>query len=151
MLTFTLVIPFDHFQFASIHGPNIPASYAILLFTTLDLASITSHITSGYCFCFGSIPSFFLELFLHWSPGTYWAPTDLGSSTFSEHLSEFIFSEQSFRSDRMWATGEGNGKPLQYSYLENPMNSMRRQNDRILKGELPRVVSAICNWSSVEK
>ena len=45
-------------------------------------------------------------------------------------------------SDRMWSTGEGNGKPLQYSCLENPMNSMKRQNDRILKGELPRTVSA---------
>ena len=42
------------------------------------------------------------------------------------------------RLDRMWSTGEGNGKPLQYSYLENPMNSMERQNDRILKEELPR-------------
>ena len=46
------------------------------------------------------------------------------------------------RSDRMWSTGEGNGKPLQYSCLENPMNSMKRQNDRILKGELPRPVGA---------
>ena len=44
------------------------------------------------------------------------------------------------RSDRMWSTGEGNGKPLQYSCLENPMNSMIRQNDRILKEELPRSV-----------
>ena len=42
------------------------------------------------------------------------------------------------RSDRMWSTGEGNGKPLLYSCLENPMNSMKRQNDRILKKELPR-------------
>ena len=40
--------------------------------------------------------------------------------------------------DRMWSTGEGNGKPLQHSCLENPMNSMRRQNDRILKEELRR-------------
>ena len=46
------------------------------------------------------------------------------------------------RSDRMCSTGEGNGKPLQYSCLENPMNSMRRQNDRILKEELPRSVGA---------
>ena len=46
------------------------------------------------------------------------------------------------RSDRMWSTGEGNGKPLQYSCLENPMNSMTRQNDRILKEELPRSVGA---------
>ena len=42
------------------------------------------------------------------------------------------------RPDRMWSTGEGNGKPLQYSCLENPMNSMKRQNDRILKEEIPR-------------
>ena len=40
------------------------------------------------------------------------------------------------RSDRMWSTGEGNGKPLQYSCLENPMNSMKTQSDRILKEEL---------------
>ena len=46
------------------------------------------------------------------------------------------------RSDRMWPTGEGNGKPLQYSCLENPMNSMKRQNDRILKEKLPRSVGA---------
>ena len=46
------------------------------------------------------------------------------------------------RSDRMWSTGEGTGKPLQCSCLENPMNSMRRQNDRTLKGELPRWVGA---------
>ena len=46
------------------------------------------------------------------------------------------------RSDRMWSTGEGNGKPLQYSCLENPMNSMKSHNDRILKGELPGSVGA---------
>ena len=46
------------------------------------------------------------------------------------------------RSDRMWSTGEGNSKPLQYSCLENPMNSMKRQNDGILKEELPRSVGA---------
>ena len=42
------------------------------------------------------------------------------------------------RFDRMWSPGEGNGKPLQYSCLENPMNSMKRQNERILKEKLPR-------------
>ena len=46
------------------------------------------------------------------------------------------------RSDKMWSTGEGNGKPLQYSCFENPMNSMKRQKDRILKDELPRSVGA---------
>ena len=45
-------------------------------------------------------------------------------------------------SDKTWSTGEGNGKPLQYSCLENPMNSMKRQNGRTLKEELPRSVGA---------
>ena len=46
------------------------------------------------------------------------------------------------RSDRMWSTGEGNGKTLQYSCLEYPINSMKRQNERILKEELPRSLGA---------
>ena len=45
-------------------------------------------------------------------------------------------------SDKVWSTGEGNGKPLQYSYLENPMNSMKGQKDRTLKDELPGSVGA---------
>ena len=46
------------------------------------------------------------------------------------------------RSNRMWSTGEGNGKPLQYSCLENPINSMKKQKDKTLKEELPRSVGA---------
>ena len=45
-------------------------------------------------------------------------------------------------SDKIWSTGEGNGKPLQYSSFENTMNSMKRQKDRTLKDELPRLVGA---------
>ena len=45
-------------------------------------------------------------------------------------------------SDKTWSTGEGNGKPLQYSCLENPMNSMKRQRDRTLKDERRRSVGA---------
>ena len=45
------------------------------------------------------------------------------------------------KSDRMWSTGEGNGKPLQYSCLENLMNSMKRQKDKTLKDE-PRFIGA---------
>ena len=44
--------------------------------------------------------------------------------------------------DKMWSTREGNGKPLQYSCIENPMKSMKRQKDRTLKDELPRSVGA---------
>ena len=43
-------------------------------------------------------------------------------------------------SEKTWSTGEGNGKPLQYSCLENPMNSMKRQKDMTLKDEFPRSV-----------
>ena len=50
--------------------------------------------------------------------------------------------ESWWRDLTVWSTGEWNGKPLQYSFLENPMNSMKRQNDRILKEELPRSVGA---------
>ena len=45
-------------------------------------------------------------------------------------------------SDKMWSTGQGNGKPFQYSCLENSMNSMKQQKDRTLKDELPRSVGA---------
>ena len=47
-------------------------------------------------------------------------------------------------SDKMWSTGEGNGKPIQYSCIENPMNSTKRLKDRKLKDELPRLVGAQC-------
>ena len=80
MSMFTLAIScFTTSKFALIHGPNIPGSYAILL--TLLPSPVT--LTTGYCFRFGFVSSFFLELFLHWSPVAYWAPTDLGSSSFS--------------------------------------------------------------------
>ena len=45
-------------------------------------------------------------------------------------------------SEKLWSPEEGNGKPLQYSCFENPMNSMKRQKDRTLKDELPRSVGA---------
>ena len=60
---------------------QIPMQYCSLQHWTLLVSPVTS--TTRCCFCFGSIPSFFLELFLHWSPVAYWAPTDLGSSSFS--------------------------------------------------------------------
>ena len=60
---------------------QVPMQYCSLQHQTLLLSPVTS--TTGYCFCFGFIPSFFVELFLHWSPVEYWAPTDLGGSSFS--------------------------------------------------------------------
>ena len=84
MLTFTLAI----FCLTTSNLPwfmdltfQVPMQYCSLQHQTLLLSPVTS--TAGYSFCFGSIPSFFLELFLHWSPVAYWAPTDLGSFSFS--------------------------------------------------------------------
>ena len=60
---------------------QLPMQYCSLQHQTLLLSWVPS--TTGCCFCFGFIPSFFLELFLHWSPVAYWVATDLGSSSFS--------------------------------------------------------------------
>ena len=60
---------------------QVPMQDCSLQHQTLLLSPVP--FPTGCCFCFGSIPSFFLELFLHWSPIAYWAPTDLGSSSFS--------------------------------------------------------------------
>ena len=60
---------------------QVPMQYFSLPHWTLLWTPVTS--TAGHCFCFGSISSFFLESFLHWSPVVYWAPTDLGSSSVS--------------------------------------------------------------------
>ena len=84
MLTFTLAISclttsnlswFKDLTF------QVPIQYCSLQHWTFLLSPVIS--TTGCCFCFGCISSFFLELFLHWSPVAYWAPTDLGSSSFS--------------------------------------------------------------------
>ena len=66
---------------------QVPMQYCSLQNRTLLPSPVTS--TAG-CFCFGSISSFFLELFLHWSPVAYWAPTNWGSSSFS--VLSFAFS-----------------------------------------------------------
>ena len=74
---------FDHFQFTLIHGANTPGSYAILFFTASDFTRITSHSHNWVLFRFGSVSSFFLELFLHSSLVAYWVPAYLGHSSFS--------------------------------------------------------------------
>ena len=68
---------------------QVPMQYCSLQHWTLLLTPVTS--TTGYCFCFGSIPSFFLELFLHWSPVAYWAPPDLRSSSSVSYLFAFSY------------------------------------------------------------
>ena len=79
MLTLTLVISClttSNFPWFMDLTFQVPMQYCSLQHQTSLLSPVPS--TTGYCFCFGSIPSFFLELFLHWSPVAYWAPTNLG-------------------------------------------------------------------------
>ena len=81
---------------------QVPMQYCSLQHQTLLLSPVTP--TTGYYFCFGSFPSFFLELFLHWSPVTYWAPTDLGSShlsilSFCLFILFMVFLKQQYWSD----------------------------------------------------
>ena len=73
---------------------QVPMQYCSLQHRTLLLSPVPS--TTGYCFCFGSIPSFCLELFLHWSPVVYWAPTDLENSSFSILSFGFLYCSWGF-------------------------------------------------------
>ena len=137
--------------------------YCSLQHQTLLPSPVTS--VTGCCFCFVSVSSFFLDLFIQSPPVAYRAPTNLGSSSFS--VLSFCFfivfmglmggavfpfyyltSAQTMveNSDKMWSPGEVNGKQFQYSCFENPKNSMKRQKDRTLKDGC-----AICCWRSVEK
>ena len=84
MLMFTLAISYlttSNFPWFMYLTFQIPMQYCSLQHQTLLPSPVIS--TTGWCFCFGSVSSFFLELFFFQSPVTYWAPTDLGSLSFS--------------------------------------------------------------------
>ena len=83
MSTFTFAISFDHFQFALIHGPNIPSSYAILLFTASDLASITSHIHNWVLFLLCLHPFILSEVISPLISSRTLVTNQPGSSSFS--------------------------------------------------------------------
>ena len=104
-----LPYPVWSLPFTLIHGPNIPGSYAIcsLQHWTLLPSRVTS--TTG-CFCFGSISSSFLELFLYSSPVVYWAPTNLGSPFSVSYL--FAFSYCS------WGSQGNNAEVVCHSLLQ---------------------------------
>ena len=87
---------------------QVPMQYCSLQHRTLLLSPVPS--TTGCCFCFGSIPSFFMELFLYWSPVAYWAPTDLGSSSFVSYLFAFSYC--------LWASQGKNTEVVCHSLLQ---------------------------------
>ena len=93
---------------------QVPMQYCSSQHWSLPPSPVTS--TTGYCFCFGTVSSFFLELALHWSPVAYWAPTNLGSSS---------FSVLSFLPYKKWSSHHSQ-QSLNGSTL---MHSQKRQND----------------------
>ena len=87
---------------------QVPMQYCSFQHRPLHPSPVTS--TTGCCFCFGSVSSFFLELFLHWSPVAFWAPTDLGISSSVSYL--FAFSYCS------WSSPGKNTEVFLYSLLQ---------------------------------
>ena len=102
---------------------QVPMQYCSLQHQTFLLSSVTS--TGGYCFCFGSIPSFFLELFLHWSPVAYWAPTDLGSSSFSILSFCLFVLFMGFSRQEYWS---GLPFPSPVDHILSDLSTMTRQS-----------------------
>ena len=124
---FTLAI--DHFQFTLIHGPNIPVSYAILLFTASDFTSITRHIHNWVFFLLWlSLHSF---LFLHWSPVVYWAPTDLRSSSFSVIPFCLFILFMGFSRQEYWS---GLPFPSPVDHILSELSSMTHLSQMALQG-----------------
>ena len=101
---------FDHFQFALIHEPNIPGSYAILLFTASDFTSITSHIHNWVLFLLWFHPFILFGVFLHQSPVAYWH-----LPTWGVHLSVSYFFAFSYCS---WGSQGKDTKVVCHSLLQ---------------------------------
>ena len=80
---------------------QVPMLYCSFQHRTLLLSPVPS--TTGCCFHLGSIPSFFMELFLHWSPVAYWVPTDMGSSSFSVLSFCFFILFMGFSRQESWS------------------------------------------------
>ena len=113
---------------------QVPRQYCSLQHWTLLPSPVTS--TTGYCFCFGSVSSFFTELFLHWSPIAYWAPSDLGSSPFSV-LSFYLFMQfMGFWRQEYWS---GLPFPSPVDILSDP-STMTHPSWVALHGMAPTVI-----------
>ena len=124
---------------------QVPMQYCSLQHWTLLLSPVTS--TSGFCFCFGSVSSFFLELFLHWSPVAYWAPTDLGSLSFSVLSFCLFILFMGFSRQDYWS---GLPFPSPVDHVLSELSTMTRPSWMALQGtahsfiELDKAVSI---WS----
>jgi len=107
---------------------QVPMQYCSLQHRTLLPSPVIS--TTGFCFCYGSISSLFLELFLHWCPVAYWAPTDLGSSSFSILLFCLFILFMSF-SRQEYLSGLPFPSPV--DHVLSDLSTMTTLNWKILK------------------
>ena len=161
MLVFNLAISCLNTSIALINGPNISDSYAILLFITLDFASITSISTTGHPHPtpLGSVSSLFLQLFLHWSPVAYWAPTDLGSSFLSATYFLSFHTVHGVQGQEYWSDLPF---PCPMGHILSKVSTMTHKSWVALHGmahdfieldkavvHVIRLVSFLCLWFSV--
>ena len=108
---------------------QVPMQYWSLQCWTLLPSPVTS--TAGCCFCFGSVSSFSLELFLHWSPVTYWASTDLGRSSFSVLSFCLFILFMGFSSQEYWS---GLPFPAPVDHILSELSTMTRPSWVALNG-----------------
>ena len=121
---------------------QFPMQYCSLQHWTLLLSPITS--ATGCCFCFGSIPSFFLELFLHWSPVAYWVPTDLWSFSFSI-LSFFLFILfMGFSRQEYWSGLPGDQIANIHCIIEKAKNSSKASTSLTMLKALAMWITTNC-------
>ena len=136
---------------------QVPMHYCSLQHWTLLPSVVTS--TTGCCFCFGSVSSFFLELFLHWSPIAYWAPTKLGSSSFSVLSFCLFILFMGFSRQEYWS---GLPFPSPVDHILSDLSTMTRPSWVALQGmahsfteldkavvHMIRLVSYLWLWISV--
>ena len=132
MLTFTHAISYltsSNFPWFMDLTFQVPMQYCSLQHRTLFLSPVTS--TTGCCFCFDSVPSFFLEVFLHWSPVAYWGLTDLGSSSFTVLSFCLFILFMGFSRQEYW-NGLPFPSPMNHNLSE--LSSMTRQSWVALHG-----------------
>ena len=145
MFTLAIHLLFNHFWFTFIHGPNIPGSYAILVFIALDFTSITSHIHTW------ALLLLLLHLFIlfHSSPVAYWAPTNLGSSSFSVLSFCLFILFIGFSRQEYWS---GLPLPSPVDHVLSELSTMTRPSWLVLHGmahsftELDKAVVHVIIW-----
>ena len=145
MLTYTLAISclttsnLPWFMDLTFH---VPMQSCSLQHQTFLPSPVTS--TTGCCFCFGSVSSFFLELFLHWSPAAYWAPTNLRSSSFRVLSFCLFILLMGFSSQEYWS---GLPFPSPVDHVFSELSTMTRPSWVALHGMAHSFIELDKDWS----